>query len=201
MNKLTAMVACCAMAWPLLGGESLVTNIYERVRQVYGSDKWRAPMDVFYAVRGGDGFEFGSVRDPFRELVSVVSNNFTAILQDWDAYATNVVVAFTVANAAAYSGEEVLVPFADEALSLYERTKATNDWRIAKYLFLPNLTPQNHFMALNYDKPAVNALLVRFRACAKARDDKPGLEDWCDEVLSGEAKKYYLELKAAGVEF
>ena len=198
MNRLMLMFACCAVCGTLCGEENLVSNIYARVNLIYGSDKWDSSTDVFCAVRGGDGFESGSVRKPFYELIPVVSNNCCKILQGWDAYATNEVVAFTVVNAAAYSGGDVLVRFAKEALLHYERTKATNDWRILKYLLLPDLTPQMHFIELNYDNPTINDLLVRFRACAKAREDTQGLEDWCDEVLSGDAKKYYLELKAAG---
>lgn len=198
MNKLMAVVAYCVTTGFLFGEESLVSNIYERVNLIYGSDKWDSPRDVFYAVRSGDGFESGSVSKPFHELIPVVSNNCSKILQDWNAYATNDVVAFTVANAAVYSGGEVMLSFAQKTMSRYEETKTEMDWLTIKYLMIPNLTPQMHFMPLNYDSPTVNSLIVRFRACLKARGDKPGLEEWCDEVLSGGAKKHYLELKAAG---
>ena len=198
MNKLMVVVAYCVTMGFLCGEENLVSNVYERVNLIYGSDKWDSPRDVFDAVRGGDGFESGSVRNSFYELIPVVSNNCSKILQDWDAYATNEVVAFTVANAAAYSGGNVMLPLAQKAMARYEETKAEIDWLTIKYLMIPSLTPQMHFMPLNYDSPTVNSLVVRFRACLKARGDKPGLENWCDEVLSGGAKKHYLELKAAG---
>lgn len=199
MNKIGLMVACCSVVGHLFGAdEPLISNIYERVNRVYGSDKWDSPRDVFRSVRGGDGYEFGSVRKPFYELIPVVSNNFEKIVRDWDAYATNEVVAFTVANAAAYSGGDVLVTLANEALSRYERTNAADDWWLLKYLLIPDLTPQMHFMIMHYDSPAVNDLIVRFRACAETRGVESNRVSWCDEALSGSAKKEYLELKAAG---
>lgn len=201
MNKLVLMAVSCAVAGHLLGEDGLVSNIYAQVDLVYGSDKWDSPRDVFHSVRGGDGYEGGSVRKPFYALIPVVSNNYEKILQDWGTYATNEVVAFTVSNAAAYSGGKVLVSFVETAMSRYERTKSEDDWWTLKYLMVPRLTRQMDFMELNYDTPAVSNLIVRFRTCLESRGDLPDLVSWCDDVLSGDAKKYDLELNAAGVEF
>jgi len=197
MNKLTVMVACCAMAGSLLGEESLVSNIYERVRLVYGNDTRNAPMDVFYSVRGGDGFDYGSVREPFRELIPVVSNNCGKILQDWDAYAANEVVSWTVLNAVCHSGVSLYLMSADSIVSRYELSGTSNDWKSVRFLFAPYRTPQELTMTLMCEDVSVRSLLGRIRECAFRRGDSNVVER-CETRLSGEAKKHYLELKAAG---
>lgn len=198
MTKCAMMLLAFAVSMQEPCDDALVRNLYRMVDRVYGGEAGTPALSVFRSVRGGDGFDFGSIRRPFLDLVSVVSNSYGTILRSWDGCATNEMVAFTVANAAVRSGDAAHLALADVVISRYERTGQAADWALATYVVCPSLTTRMQFMLLHHDSSAVNALLRRFRACARTREDAQDLAEWCDDVLSGKAREEYLEMKAAG---
>ncbi len=177
---------------------NMLSDICESVAKVYGSSSYFDAETLFMGVRGGDGLVGNADTErPFLELVPVVSNSCSDIERDWDSYRTNEVVRFTVLNAVAFSGIVAYTNFTAAMVARCERTNDTNDWKSVRFLFAPYRTPQELTMTLMCEDASVRGLLERIRECAARRGDSNVVER-CEERLSGEAKREYLELKAAG---
>ena len=198
MNKIIFTMAICFAS--IAHGESCVSNIYDRVDNIFKSEADVRPGLLFTTIRGGDGFSQGAVWKPFAEVIPIVSNNYTQIANDWESYNTNKVVAFTILSAIGFSGFDVYTNFTSVIISRYEQTPNTNNWFAIQFLMMPYQTPQVHALMLNYDQSGVSNLVLRIRACTQTQCGHDGLVDWCDKVLSGQAKQEYLDLKAAGIE-
>ena len=198
--KTAAIISFITFACSCTHGESCALNIYDYVDNIFKSEAGVRPELLFTSIRGGDGFNQGDVWKPFSEFIPIVSNNYTQIANDWESYNTNKVVAFTVLSAIGFSGFDVYTNFTSAIISRYEQTPNTNNWSAIQFLMMPYQTPQVHALMLNYDQSGVSNLVLRIRACIQTQGGHNGLVDWCDKVLSGQAKQEYLDLKAAGIE-
>lgn len=177
---------------------NLLFNIYKDVGKVYGSSTYFDAETLFMGVRGGDGLVGNAdTEKPFLELVAAVSNNHAAIERSWDGYGTNEVVRFTVLSAVGFSGVDVYTNFTAAIVARCERTGDTNDWESVRFLLTPVMTDQERAFMMNYDKPPYDDLLRLIRDCATRRNDTKTVEV-CDEYLSGEPRREYLDLKEAG---
>lgn len=194
MNK----VICTLLASGLvLGsmGEAVRTNVYEKVASVFADDGGLVPGPTFYSVKGG-GFSSERMTDDFASLCEVVSNNATHILADWTAYATNAVAQFSVLNALCFSGECVYTNSLSVLLSRQDNV-AVSSWQSLKFLAMPYGTPMQRHLLLHYDVEGVSNLVLRVKQAALSAGDNDMVLH-CEEILTGEARGEYLELKAAG---
>ena len=176
---------------------SLVSNVYNQVGLIFKEDGGLVSQSFFAEVYNGETYLWGSMQQPFLELVPVVSNNYTQIAEDWDAYATNGVVSFTIITAVGYSGSNVYTNFLDFMLMRYERTHSTNDWRHVRHLRRMINTPVERYLALNYDCVGVSNLILRIQSVAVQIGDH-ATKAVCNRLLSGEIRESYLLMKAAG---
>ena len=191
-----AVLSILALMCP--ASTNLPNTIYRSVDSVYGSSTYFDAETLFMGVRGGDGLVGNAdTEKPFRELIPIVSNNYVAVERDWNDYRTNEVVRFTVLSAVAFSGVGVYTNFTAAMVARCERGCDTNDWESIRFLVTPIMTPQERAMMLNYDEPPYSNLLSRIRTCATRRNDT-ATAGICDDYISGEPRKEYLELKAAG---
>ena len=179
--------------------EILVSNVYTRVGAVFQEDGGLGTRRLFGGVAGGDGFMWGSLKQPFLELVPVVSNNYVQIAEDWDAYQTNRVVSFTVISAIGFSGFNVYTNFLETMLSRYEQTQTSNDWKVVRHLLLPINTPLENGLLLNNDNVAVSNMLLRIKTGAIQRSDNK-INRLCERFISSEARRRYLDMIEMGVE-
>ncbi len=198
MNKIVFTMAICLAS--IAHGDSCVSNIYSCVDNIFKSESGIRPGLLFTSIRGGDGFDQSAAWQPFCEFVPIVSNNYTQIANDWESYSTNKVVAFTVLNAIGFSGFDIYTNFTSAIILRYEQTPNSNNWTSIQFLMMPYRTPQAHALMLNYDQFGVSNLVLRIRTCTQTQGGHDGLMNWCDKVLSGQAKQEYLDLKAAGIE-
>ena len=178
---------------------SLVSNVYNQVSLIFQEDGGLGTRRLFGGVAGGDGFMWGSLKQPFLELVPVVSNNYVQIVEDWDAYQTNRVVSFTVISAIGFSGFNVYTNFLETMLSRYERTQTSNDWKVVRHLLLPINTPLENGLLLNNDNVAVSNMLLRIKTFAIQRNEAK-IKRLCERFISSEARKRYLDMIEMGVE-
>ena len=176
---------------------SLISNVYNQVGLIFKEDGGLNTESYFGGVYGGDGYMWGSLKQPFFELVPVVSNNYTQIADDWDAYVTNDIVSYTVLSAIGYSGLNVYTNFLGSMVTRYEQTYTTNDWETVRTLSRSYQTPMWNALLLHYDNVAVSNLILRIKSGAtRAGDTKT--KDLCAEILTGETREAYLLMKAAG---
>ena len=176
----------------------LLTNIHLKCSRVY-QDHYlhgqpRSPERYFRCVRGGGiDFELDGVHlERFMNLVNVVSNNCDAIVSNWYDYETNEVTRFTVLSAVGYSGYENYTNFVDKILAYSERNTQTNYFGSLNFIMCPYGTRQDCKLALNYENAIVSNLFLRFKAQAVKNADTNNV-NWCNEVLSGEWKRDYLD--------
>ena len=65
------------------------------------------------------------------------------------------------------------------------------------FLLSPYGTPCDPSIGLNYDNPVVSNIITRIRQVEVSLNQTNGVNA-CDAFLSGEWKREYLEMKAAG---
>ena len=186
-------------SYALAMDSSLVSNVYTRVGTVFQEDGGLGTRRLFGGVAGGDGFMWGSLKQPFLELVPVVSNNYVQIAEDWDAYQTNRVVSFTVISAIGFSGFNVYTNFLETMLSRYEQTQTSNDWKVVRHLLLPINTPLENGLLLKNNNVAVSNMLLRIKTGAIQRSDNK-INRLCERFISSEARRRYLDMIEMGVE-
>ena len=179
----------------------LLTNVHLKCSRVY-QDRYmngraRSPEGYFQCVRGGGvDFELEGIHlERFMDLVNIVSNNYRAIVSDWYGYETNEMSRFTILSAVGYSGYENYTNFVDKILEYSETDTRTNYWRSLRFIMSPYGTKQENRLALNYENAIVSNLFLRFKAQAVKNADTNNV-NWCDEVLSGEWKRSYLDEEA-----
>jgi hypothetical protein len=197
MKKLILLSIICVVLEAFGENQILTSNIYSRVSQVFKEDGGLASQSFFAEVYNGETYLWGSMQQPFLELVPVVSNNYAQIVEDWDAYATNGVVSFTIITAVGYSGSNVYTNFLDFMLTRYEQTHNTNDWGHVRHLRRMINTPVERYLTLNYDNVGVSNLILRIQSGAVQIGDH-ATKAVCNRLLSGEIRESYLLMKAAG---
>ena len=179
----------------------LLTNVHLKCSRVY-QDRYmngraRSPEGYFQCVRGGGvDFELEGIHlERFMDLVNIVSNNYRAIVSNWYGYETNEVARFTVLSAIGYLGYNSYTNFVDKILAYSESNTQTNYFRSLNFIMCPYGTRQECKLALNYENAIVSNLFLRFKAQAVKNADTNNI-NWCDEVLSGEWKRSYLDEEA-----
>lgn len=177
----------------------LASNIYVQVRSVYAYDTWQTLYDYFYAVRGGGVRLDLEDRDmpKFLALTVCVSNHCAEIAADWRTYETNEVVRFTTLSAVGYSGYSNFTNFADIVTTQILSNPSLCSSCTMNFLVSPYGTPSETCMGLNYDNPVVSNIITRIRQVEVSLNQTNGVNA-CDAFLSGEWKREYLEMKAAG---
>lgn len=175
---------------------AIASNVYAQVKPLY-EGHWLSPFDYFLAVRGG-GVAQEMDMQRFMPFVHFVSNNCAAISADWMAYETNDMVRFTTLSAVGFSGFDNLTNLATHVLSLYEADANAISWQTIEMLSGPDDPPDAaHYLCLNYDVPGVSNLVNRFKAIYVGRGEMDRASLF-DADLSGEGKRDYLDMKAAG---
>ena len=178
---------------------SLVSNVYNQVSLIFKEDGGLNTESYFGGVYGGDGYLWGSLKQPFLEFVPVVSNNAVQITEDWDSYATNEVVSYTVLSAIGFSGFNVYTNFLESMLLRYEQTQTSNNWEVVRYLLLPINTPLENGLLLNNNNVAVSNMLLRIKTFAIQRNENK-IKRLCERFISSEARRRYLDMIEMGVE-
>ena len=182
---------------------ALLMNVYLKSSQVYQNHylngRLRSPERYFRCVRGGGvDFELDGIHlERFMDLVKVVSNNCPQIASDWYSYETNEMVRFTTLSAVGYSGYNNYTNFVDKLLAFAEVDTRTNYFGSLDFMMSPYGTKAESKLALNYESSIVSNIVLRFKAQSLKIADTNNIQ-WCDEVLSGEWKKDYLQMEAAG---
>ena len=176
----------------------LITNVYEKCLCVFQDYRLQGyaitPEDRFLAVRGGGvNFELDGIHlERFMELVKVVSNNCSQIASDWYSYETNEMVRFTTLSAVGCSGYNNYTNFVDKLLAFAETDTRTNYFGSLDFMMSPYGTKAESKLALNYASMIVSNIVLRFKAQSLKNADTNNIQ-WCDEVLSGEWKRDYLD--------
>ena len=178
---------------------SLVSNVYNQVSLIFKEDGGLNTESYFGGVYGGDGYLWGSLKQPFLEFVPVVSNNAVQITEDWDSYATNEVVSYTVLSAIGFSGFNVYTNFLESMLLRYEQTQTSNNWEVVRYLLLPINTPLENGLLLKNNNVAVSNMLLRIKTFAIQRNENK-IKRLCERFISSEARRRYLDMIEMGVE-
>ena len=184
---------------PLLARATSVTvaHIYAQANAVFQSEDAAHPVQAYHAALGG-GMVSECMNDTFRSLCHFVSNHCDEIAADWMAYETNDMVRFTTLSAVGFSGFDNLTNLASHVLSLYEADANAISWQTIEMLSGPDDPPDAaHYLCLNYDVPGVSNLVNRFKAIYVGRGELERASMF-DADLSGEAKRDYLDMKAAG---
>ena len=179
--------------------EELVSNIYSRVSLIFKEDGGLNTESYFGGVYGGDGYLWGSLKQPFLEFVPVISNNAVQITEDWNSYATNEVVSYTVLSAIGFSGFNVYTNFLKSMLLQYEQSQTSNNWEVVRYLLLSINTPLENGLLLNNDNVAVSNMLLRIKTFAIQRNETK-IKRLCERFISSEARRRYLDMIEMGVE-
>lgn len=196
-------VVCYGQESCLVSEICLASNIYSKTEYVYSDfifcGKLRTKEYFFWGVRGGGiNMELEGIHlKRFKELVNVVSNNYEAIVADWRTYETNEMVRFTTLSAIGFSGYNIYTNCIDRLLTFYETSSGTNGWDSIELLLGPYGTPMEAKLPLNYENPIVNNLYKRVRAIA-IEDCYTNMINFCNRTLSGEWKRGYLMMEAAG---
>ncbi len=196
---LSTLICISFVAIATENSESLVSNIYTHVGNVFNEDGGLGTRRLFGGVAGGDGFMWGSLQQPFLELVPVVSNNYVQIAEDWDAYQTNRVVSFTIISAIGFSGFNIYTNFLASMILRYEQTQTSNDWKVVRHLLLPINTPLEKGLLLNNNDLVVSNMLLRIKTFAIQRNDTK-IKRLCERFISSEARRRYLDMIEMGVE-
>ena len=182
---------------------SLVTNIYTKTMHVYSDyvflGRQRTPEYFFSGVRGGGvNFELDGIHlARFTNLVEIVSNNCVSIAVDWQTYETNEMVRFTVLSAVGYSGYDNYTNFVNTVITPSCSLLYTNRWATVKFMLDPYGTEMEHQLALNYENHIVSNIVQRIKA-ESVLQSNTNYVNWCSEILSGEWKRWYLDMKMSG---
>ena len=199
MKKIILLAVCGTMVTSFGEDVSLVSNVYNQVSLIFKEDGGLNTESYFGGVYGGDGYLWGSLKQPFLEFVPVVSNNAVQITEDWDSYATNEVVSYTVLSAIGFSGFNVYTNFLESMLLRYEQTQTSNNWEVVRYLLLPINTPLENGLLLNNNNVAVSNMLLRIKTFAIQRNENK-INRLCERFISSEARRRYLDMIEMGVE-
>ena len=182
---------------------SIVTNIYSQVAKLYEGHKVHenpvSSYSRFLGVRGGginNEFFDDEIRK-FTNLVEIVSNNCASIAADWRTYETNEMVRFTVLSAVGYSGYDNYTNFVNTVITPSCSLLYTNRWATVKFMLDPYGTEMEHQLALNYENPIVSNIVQRIKA-ESVLQSNTNYVNWCSEILSGEWKRWYLDMKMSG---
>ena len=183
---------------------TLASNVYARVHSVYRYGvqpaPWNSLFSYFLSVRGGGGIRqdlYDSDMPKFLALTACVSNHCAEIAADWRTYETNEVVRFTTLSAVGYSGYSNFTNFADIVTTQRLSDPSFCSWNTVSFLLSPYGTPCDPSIGLNYDNPVVSNIVLKIRQIAVVENNTNEV-DTCDVFLSGEWKREYLEMKAAG---
>ena len=219
MKTMAAMFLVVVASQAMFADITMVTNVYDRVNEVYSftteygerptgaeavaeweKDRLRwSPYDHFNSARHG-GFRFGYANDKFLSLCTFVSNRCDEIVADWPAYETNDVARFTLISAIGFTSKlSNMTNLANKVLTMYENDHASVSEDTLDLIRVPSGTPveMEHYLGVNYDIPGVSNIIQRLRAIAVANSDTNTV-GFCDEYLSGERKRWFLEMKAGG---
>lgn len=180
-----------------------VTNVYSKVTKLYEEHKVHgnpvSSYSRFLGVRGGginNEFFDDEIRK-FTNLVEIVSNNCASIAADWRTYETNEMVRFTVLSAVGYSGYDNYTNFVNTVITPSCSILYTNRWETVKFMLDPYGTEMEHQLALNYENPIVSNVVQRIKSESILQSNTNYI-NWCSEILSGEWKRWYLDMKRSG---
>ena len=180
-----------------------VTNVYSKVTKLYEEHKVHgnpvSSYSRFLGVRGGginNEFFDDEIRK-FTNLVEIVSNNCASIAADWRTYETNEMVRFTVLSAVGYSGYDNYTNFVNTVITPSCSILYTNRWETVKFMLDPYGTEMEHQLALNYENPIVSNVVQRIKSESILQSNTNYI-NWCSEILSGEWKRWYLDMKISG---
>ena len=180
-----------------------VTNVYSKVTKLYEEHKVHGNLvssySRFLGVRGGgvnNEFFDDEIRK-FTNLVEIVSNNCASIAADWQTYETNEMVRFTVLSAVGYSGYDNYTNFVNTVITPSCSLLYTNRWETVKFMLDPYGTEMEHQLALNYENPIVSNVVQRIKSESILQSNTNYI-NWCSEILSGEWKRWYLDMKISG---
>ena len=180
-----------------------VTNVYSKVTKLYEEHKVHgnpvSSYSRFLGVRGGginNEFFDDEIRK-FTNLVEIVSNNCASIAADWRTYETNEMVRFTVLSAVGYSGYDNYTNFVNAVITPSCSLLYTNRWETVKFMLDPYGTEMEHQLALNYENPIVSNVVQRIKSESILQSNTNYI-NWCSEILSGEWKRWYLDMKRSG---
>ena len=180
-----------------------VTNVYSKVTKLYEEHKVHgnpvSSYSRFLGVRGGgvnNEFFDDEIRK-FTNLVEIVSNNCASIAADWQTYETNEMVRFTVLSAVGYSGYDNYTNFVNTVITPSCSLLYTNRWETVKFMLDPYGTEMEHQLALNYENPIVSNVVQRIKSESILQSNTNYI-NWCSEILSGEWKRWYLDMKISG---
>ena len=180
-----------------------VTNVYSKVTKLYEEHKVHgnpvSSYSRFLGVRGGginNEFFDDEIRK-FTNLVEIVSNNCASIAADWRTYETNEMVRFTVLSAVGYSGYDNYTNFVNTVITPSCSLLYTNRWATVKFMLDPYGTEMEHQLALNYENPIVSNVVQRIKSESILQSNTNYI-NWCSEILSGEWKRWYLDMKMSG---
>ena len=182
---------------------ALRTNVFDKTTRIYEghvlNGRLRDLGRYFRCVRGGGvNLEMDGIHlERFMDLVSVVSNNCEAIASDWHTYETNEMVRFTTLSAVGFSGYNKYTNFVRRLLDSYDEVPRTNSWKSIQFISGPYGIPMDFQLALNYESSIVSNLISRIKKHAAVNNATNDF-NWCNKVLSGEWKRNYLIMEAAG---
>ena len=217
-KTIAAMFLVAVSSQAMFADITMVTNIYDRVNEVYAfTNVWERPVDEgaraewdkdrlrwdpydhFLTVRGG-GFLNDGMTDKFVSFCGFVSNRCNEIVADWPAYETNDVARFTLSSAIGFTSFSNMTNLAERVLSMYEKDNGSVSTDTLFRIRIPAGTPPDseHYLALNIDVPGVSNIVQRLRNIAVANSNTNGIL-YCDACLSGELKAEYLAMKEAGM--
>ena len=170
-----------------------VESIFSREAAEEGYDM----TNVYFFARGG-GLAHECMNDEFKSFCTFVSNNCGLIAANWKVCETNEMLRFATLSAIGFSGFDNMTNFANKVLSLHElRTIVASEETIER-IYTPDDPPDaTHYLDLAYDNPGISNLVLRIKAIANSMGLN-SLSQSCDETLSGERKKSYLNMKNAG---
>lgn len=202
---LMIFIICCGINVRLCHAQEadLLTNIYTKVFCVYSDyvflGRQRTPEYFFSGVRGGGvAMELeGEHLTRFTNLVEIVSNNCASIAANWRTYETNEMVRFTVLSAVGYSGYDNYTNFVNTVITPSCSLLYTNRWATVKFMLDPYGTEMEHQLALNYENPIVSNIVQRIKS-ESVLQSNTNYVNWCSEILSGEWKRWYLDMKMSG---
>ena len=187
----------------LVAGSSLTTNIYAKTHRIYEEYSLHGtaytPLEHFLGVRGGGvAMELeGEHLARFTNLVEIVSNNCASIAADWRTYETNEMVRFTVLSAVGYSGYDNYTNFVNTVITPSCSLLYTNRWETVKFMLDPYGTEMEHQLALNYESLGISNIVQKIKA-ESVLQGNTNYVNWCNKILSGEWKRWYLDMKISG---
>ena len=106
-------------------------------------------------------------------------------------------VRFTVLSAVGYSGYDNYTNFVNTVITPSCSLLYTNRWETVKFMLDPYGTEMEHQLALNYENPIVSNVVQRIKSESILQSNTNYI-NWCSEILSGEWKRWYLDMKRSG---